>query len=95
MLIHLALVSTDIIIIGAGRARYLSRAGYNMNRVMVAAFVGQVWNAEDPGEEVLAMVVRTGLNTTMGDMVRQILSPAFAPAERHPFVQVTLLDKSV
>lgn len=57
--------------------------------------VGQVWNAEDPEEEVLAMVVRTGLNTTMGDMVRQILSPAFAPGEKHPFIQVTLLDKSV
>ena len=63
-----------------------------MNQVLVAGFVGQVWNADDPGEEVLAMVVRTGLNTTMGDMVRQILSPAFAPAQKHPFVQVTLPD---
>lgn len=66
-----------------------------MNLGIVAGFVEQVWNAEDPEEEVLAMVVRTGLNTTMGNMVRQTLSPAFAPAEKHPFIQVTLLDKSV
>ena len=61
----------------------------------MADFVGQVWNAGDQEEEVLAMVVRTGLNTTMGNMVRQILAPAFAPAEQHPFIQVTLPDKFV
>ena len=33
----------------------------------------QVWNEEDAEEEVLAMVVRTGLHTSMGAMMRQIV----------------------
>lgn len=49
-----------------------------------------VWHADDPEEEVLAMVVRTGLYTSMGSMVRQILSPSFVPAEKYPFLQVGL-----
>lgn len=33
----------------------------------------QVWNEEDAEDEVLAMVVRTGLHTTMGGMMRQVV----------------------
>lgn len=50
----------------------------------------QVWHADDPEEEVLAMVVRTGLHTSMGSMIRQILAPSFVPAEKYPFLQVGL-----
>lgn len=50
-----------------------------------------MWHADDPEEEVLAMVVRTGLHTSMGSMVRQILSPSFTSAEKHPFLQVELI----
>jgi len=32
-----------------------------------------VWNEEDAEEEVLAMVVRTGLCTSMGSMMRQVV----------------------
>lgn len=43
-------------------------------------------------EEVLAMVVRTGLNTCMGDMIRQIISPACESKERDPLLKVTCLQ---
>lgn len=33
----------------------------------------QVWNEEDAEDEVLAMVVRTGLCTSMGSMMRQVV----------------------
>lgn len=32
----------------------------------------QVWNEEDAEDEVLAMIVRTGLHTSMGGMMRQV-----------------------
>lgn len=35
----------------------------------------QVWNEECAEDEVLAMVVRTGLCTTMGSMLRQVMNP--------------------
>ena len=35
----------------------------------------QVWNEEDPEDEVLALVVRTGFNSTMGNMLRQVVCP--------------------
>ncbi|KAL0045371.1 hypothetical protein WJX82_005179 [Trebouxia sp. C0006] len=38
-------------------------------------FVKQVWNEEDSEDEVLAMVVRTGLRSTMGNMLREVTSP--------------------
>ena len=40
----------------------------------------QVWNEEDAEDEVLAMVVRTGLHTSMGGMMRQVVYNAM-PAE--------------
>ena len=34
---------------------------------------GQVWNDKDEQDECLAMVVRTGLNTTVGKMMRPLV----------------------
>ncbi len=48
-----------------------------------------MWNAEDAEEEVLAMVVRTGLDTCMGSMIRQLIAPAWSHKDKHPFIQVT------
>ena len=50
----------------------------------------QVWNAEDAEDEVLAMVVRTGLNTTMGAMVRQLIAPVDVKTEKEPFEPVSI-----
>ena len=43
------------------------------NRMSVKLKSVQVWNEEDAEEEVLAMVVRTGLCTSMGSMMRQMV----------------------
>ena len=40
------------------------------------------------------MVVRTGLNTCMGSMVRQIISPSYERKEKDPFIQVNPLELS-
>lgn len=58
-------------------------------------FAWQAWNAEDSGDEVLAMVVRTGLHTQMGVMVRELVDPSKLPADNDPFVRVGLLFVSV
>ena len=34
----------------------------------------QVWSDKDADEEVLAMVVRTGLDTTMGSVLRKVMT---------------------
>ena len=48
----------------------------------------QVWNPENSAEEVLVMVCRTGLNTTMGGMIRGLLAPIKAYQEKDPFIRV-------
>lgn len=48
----------------------------------------QVWNSEDAEDEALCMVVCTGLNTTMGAMVRQLIAPVNAKKEKEPFEPV-------
>lgn len=48
----------------------------------------QVWNEEDAEDEVLAMVVRTGLHTSMGEMMRQVVYNAM-PA-RSQLIRVSL-----
>ena len=48
----------------------------------------QVWNAQDAEEECLVMAVRTGLNTELGSMVRDLIHPPEATAPIHAFVQV-------
>ena len=35
----------------------------------------QVWNEEDAEDEVLGMVARTGLRTTVGRLLRQVMCP--------------------
>lgn len=51
--------------------------------------VWQVWNEHGSDEECLALVVRTGLYTTMGSMLRQVMAPANAVHSlRDPFVVV-------
>ena len=42
----------------------------------------QVWNEEDVEDEVLAMVVRTGLHTSMGEMMRQVVYNAMPARNR-------------
>ena len=48
----------------------------------------QVWNPEDSEEEVLAMVVRTGLSTCMGSMIKQLIAPSWDHTRKDTFVQV-------
>ena len=43
--------------------------------IAVSLHIWQVWNEDQADEEVLAMVVRTGLCTAMGDMLRQVMAP--------------------
>ena len=49
----------------------------------------KVWNSEDNEEEVLAMVVRVKLDTTMGSMVRQLIAPVSAMQEKVSFQTVS------
>lgn len=49
---------------------------------------GQVWNEQDPSEETLALVVRTGLCTTMGAMLRHVMAPVNITIWLDPFVKV-------
>ena len=50
----------------------------------------QVWNEADAEEEVLALVVRTGINSSVGSMLRQVMSPFRNPfgGARNAFVLV-------
>lgn len=47
----------------------------------------QVWNEQDPNGETLAFVVRTGLCTTMGLMLRRVMAPLNISAV--PFAKVS------
>ena len=47
----------------------------------------KVWNPAFSEEEVLVMVCRTGLNTAMGSIIRELLVPAKA-AKKDPVVGV-------
>ena len=49
----------------------------------------QVWNPEEPQEEVLVMIVRTGFNTVMGAMVRELVSPTKVFIQKTPFTAVS------
>ena len=49
----------------------------------------QVWNEQHPNEETLALVVRTGLCTAVGSMLRQVMAPLNSTSHfRDPFVKV-------
>ncbi len=47
-----------------------------------------MWNAEDAKDDVLAMVVRTGINSTLGTLVKQFISPTQRPGQ-DPFINVS------
>ena len=47
-----------------------------------------MWNPEDAEEEVLVMVCRTGLHTTMGGIIQQLLTPTRLYKEKDPFLLV-------
>ena len=49
----------------------------------------KVWNSEDAEDEVLAMVVRVKLDTTMGSMVRQLIAPVSAMQKKVSFETVS------
>ena len=51
-----------------------------------------MWNPDDNEDEVLVMVCRTGLHTTMGRMVRQLVAPSQAAMEKDPFIPVSCLS---
>lgn len=50
----------------------------------------QVWNEQQPNEETLAFVVRTGLCTTMGLMLRRVMAPLSISGV--PFAKVNSLS---
>lgn len=52
-----------------------------------------MWNEEDSEDEVLAMVVRTGLYTSMGAMMRQVVYNA-KPA-KNLLIKVCLMTDSL
>ena len=52
----------------------------------------QMWNEEDAGDEVLAMVARTGLRTTVGSLLQQVMTSVHAtPPRMDTFIAVSLL----
>ena len=53
-----------------------------------------MWNEDNADEEVLAMVVRTGLHTTMGEMLRHVFAPVNEITAMDPFCKVCLLKGS-
>ena len=52
-------------------------------------FCIQVWNPDSPEDEVLVMVCRTGLRTTIGEMVRELIAPSKVMQEKDPFMLVS------
>ena len=50
--------------------------------------VRQVWNPEDAEEEVLVMVCRTGMHTSMGTIIRQLLTPTKVYKDKQSFLRV-------
>ena len=62
--------------------------------VVMCGLLGQVWNEGSSEDEVLAMVVRTGLCTTMGTMLLQVTKPPNRfQIHQDPFLRVGPLDK--
>ncbi len=55
-----------------------------------------MWNEEDAEDEVLGMVVRTGLRTTVGNLLRQVMCPVHtAEPQKDTFVVVSRLQLSL
>ena len=51
-------------------------------------YTTQVWNVQDAEEECLVMAVRTGLNTSLGSMIRERICPSRLLTPQHPFIPV-------
>lgn len=54
---------------------------------LVVTLMAQVWNPSSSEDEVLVMVCRTGLDTAMGSIIRELLVPAKA-TQKDPVVAV-------
>ena len=71
---------------------HLSNVHHHLHRHVLGngqCICGQVWNEEEADEEVLAMVARTGLRTTVGTLLRQVLNPMhLAEHRKDVFVRV-------
>lgn len=50
--------------------------------------IRQVWNPEDAEEEVLVMVCRIGMHTSMGTIIRQLLTPTKVYKDKEPLLRV-------
>ncbi len=53
--------------------------------------IRQVWSPEDAEEEVLVMVCRTGMHTSMGCIIRQLLTPTKVYKDKEPLLRVGYL----
>ena len=63
----------------------------NVSQMAASLNMWQVWNEDQADEEVLAMVVCTGLCTAMGDMLRQVVAPINETSPfKDPFVTVRM-----
>ena len=54
-----------------------------------------MWNEDDPDDVVLAMVARTGVNSTIGNMLRKALRPASYLSVSDSLVQVCLCASAI
>ncbi|KAL0053576.1 hypothetical protein WJX82_007835 [Trebouxia sp. C0006] len=73
---------------------YVAEAGeeYHPDRhrsctIYAGTLVQQVWNPEDAEEEVLVMVCRTGMHTSMGTIIRQLLTPTKVYKDKEPLLR--------
>ncbi|KAL0043037.1 hypothetical protein WJX79_007543 [Trebouxia sp. C0005] len=73
---------------------YVAEAGeeYHPDRhrsctIYAGTLVQQVWNAEDAEEEVLVMICRTGMHTSMGCIIRQLLTPTKVYKDKEPLLR--------
>ncbi|DBA85716.1 hypothetical protein WJX77_011623 [Trebouxia sp. C0004] len=55
--------------------------------IFAGTVVQQVWNPEDAEEEVLVMVCRTGMHTSMGCIIRQLLTPTKVYKDKEPLLR--------
>ena len=56
---------------------------------ILGQFCIQVWNPDSPEDEVLVMVCRTGLRTTIGEMIRELIAPSRVIKQKNAFVPVS------
>lgn len=69
---------------------HLSLVEGSCNIVVTCGLLEQVWNEGSSEDEVLAMVVRTGLCTTMGTMLLQVTKPPNRfQIHKDPFLRVS------